>query len=105
MRRLLFLPQALLGTFVAPGCAAAFDFGFVSAPDRIGPWILGLAVAMVPFWVVVLFSKPRHFAFRDIFRSCDEVSRITRMAHRPTAVLFVALMAMIFAGKSLRRYA
>jgi hypothetical protein len=105
MRPSLVLSLALIPALLAPGQAAAFDFGFVRVPDWMGPWILGLAAGMVPFWLFVAVTKPRHIAFRDVRRSHGEVARITRMAHGTMLVLFAALMAMIFVGMGLRRYA
>ena len=105
MRPLLVFPLALAGVFLASGPAAAFDFGFVRVPMWMDPWILGLAVGMVPFWLLAVVTKPRHIAFKDIYRNYGAVSSITRMAHRTTAAIFVALMAMLFLGMGLQRYA
>lgn len=83
--------------------AWAYNFGFVRAPDWMDPYILALFVLMVPFWIAVMITKPKHISFKTIYQRRSELSRTSRYYYRIFQALSLPLLAMMLVGMGLAR--
>lgn len=83
--------------------AWAYNFGFVRAPDWMDPYVAVLLIFQLPFWFIVMITKPKSVAFKDLFSKRDELGTATRFYYRVCQVLFAVLMIMVFVGMGLAR--
>lgn len=99
--------QTLAVTFftfaLTTNSAWAYNFGFVRAPDWMDPYVVILLIFQLPFWLIVMITKPKTIGFKELFQRQAELGTATRFYYRICQVLFALLMILVFTGMALAR--
>ncbi|WP_208353826.1 hypothetical protein [Pseudaestuariivita rosea] len=89
------------GLIVMTNGAYAYDFGFVRAPDWMDPYVLGLLLLQIPFFLGLMVTKPSSVPFNQLYRA--DLPPMARFFHRAWGAIFVVFMIFVFVGMGLAR--
>jgi len=88
---------------LVPNSAAAFNFGFVRAPDYLDPFFIILMLAIVPTWIAVWLTKPKTVSFNELKNT--QLEPLPRVYFRILQGLIIVILTLLFVGMGLARIA
>ncbi|RWC32623.1 hypothetical protein [Mesorhizobium sp.] len=103
MKQLMFFCSILSVLLLSANRAFAFNFGFVRAPDWMDPYLGGLVVVTVVFWLGLAATKPSGVPSKQV--RYVKISPTANFFYLGMAFFFAIMMVMLFTGMALRRYA
>ncbi|NSX54207.1 hypothetical protein [Parasulfitobacter algicola] len=93
----------IVGTIIlTTNSAAAFNFGFVRAPDYLDPFFIALLIAAFIFWIAVIFTKPRGIPFNQLYKT--QMDPVPTYYFRILQAIVIIFMVLLFLGMGLQRY-
>lgn len=93
--------SAALTIALAATPAAAYNFGFVRAPDWMDAFVGGLIALVIMAAIATFVTKPMNVPFNQLYRT--PLDGAAAVCFRSMQLLFVVLMLFVFAGMFLAR--
>ena len=83
--------------------AAAFNFGFVRAPDYLDPYFIFLLIMAAPIYLAVLATKPKNVPFNRLYQT--KMALLPTIYFRMLQVVTFLTIGLLFVGMALARMA